>query len=176
MGSQLMPEAVTAANIYLQDGELYGVSDVQLPPFEALTNTIKGGGIAGEIEIAVKGIFGSMVLALNNWITVSDNFALIMEPKTHEIQVYASLQEKNVVSGEITDIQLYVFVKGRPKTIDPGKLVTGESAEGAIEIEIDYIKIDRDGKEVVELDKYNWVYRVNGTDYLEKVRANLGKA
>lgn len=175
MSNKLMPEVVQAANVYLQSSELYGISDVQLPPFEATIASISGGGIAGKVDVAVKGIFESMVLALSNWTTVSDSLRLIMEPKTHEVEVYASLQEKNVVSGDIEDIQLYIFVKGRPKTVDPGKLVMGEAAEGSVEIEVDYIKIERDGVEIVELDKYNWIYRVNGTDYLQKVRQNLGK-
>lgn len=175
MSSQLMPEAVSAANVYLSSSEFYGISDIQLPPFEALTATIKGGGLMGEIEVAMKGIFGDMVVEFSNIITVSDRFAELMEPKTQEIDIYANLQEKNVVTGEIEDVQLHIFIKGRPKNVDPGKLVQGEAAEASVGIGVDYILIERNGKQIVELDKYNWIYKVNGIDYAEPVRKNLMK-
>jgi len=40
--------------------------------------------------------------------------------------------------------------------------------------EVDYIKISIDGKERVELDKYNYICKVDGVDYLSAVREALG--
>ena len=45
-----------------------------------------------------------------------------------------------------------------------------------IEFEVPYMKIELDGKERVELDKYNYIYKVDGVDQLADVRAALGKS
>ena len=49
-----------------------------------------------------------------------------------------------------------------------------ESQDGSTEHEIYYMKVDIDGKELLELDKYNFIFSVNGTDYLAETRRNLG--
>ena len=41
-------------------------------------------------------------------------------------------------------------------------------------MEVVYFKEEYDGKETVELDKYNEVFRVNGEDQIEQVRAAIG--
>ncbi|UTW68684.1 phage major tail tube protein [Anaerobacillus sp. HL2] len=39
--------------------------DVQLPSLEAMTETVKGAGIAGEVDSPVIGHFGSLGITLN---------------------------------------------------------------------------------------------------------------
>ena len=41
----------------------------------------------------------------------------------------------------------------------------------SVELEILYIQIDVNNKSVVELDKANFKYAVNGVDLLEKIRS-----
>jgi hypothetical protein len=42
------------------------------------------------------------------------------------------------------------------------------------EFEVTYLKVSVDGKEIVEIDKYNYICRINGKDYLKEVRQALG--
>ena len=45
-----------------------------------------------------------------------------------------------------------------------------------MEFEVVYMKIYLDNRERIELDKYNYIYKVDGVDQLTDVRIALGKA
>lgn len=69
-----------------------------------------------------------------------------------------------------------MYLKGTPKTITPGNLVVGDNMDTETEFEVFYMKIFLGNKERVELDKYNYIYKVDGVDYLASVRSDLGKS
>ena len=46
--------------------------------------------------------------------------------------------------------------------------------EPETELEIYYYKLWLGGRELVEVDKLNFIFRLNGADMLAEVRANLG--
>ena len=46
----------------------------------------------------------------------------------------------------------------------------GGAMDAAVTVEVVYIMIELDGKQRVELDKLNNVYKVNGVDLLAKIR------
>lgn len=50
-------------------------------------------------------------------------------------------------------------------------MTKGKKMDPSVELEILYIKIDVNNKSVVELDKANFKYAVNGVDLLEKIRS-----
>ena len=62
------------------------------------------------------------------------------------------------------------------QTIAPGKLAPAASAEASGEYAATYFATYIDGKKVLEIDIINFIYYVNGTDYLADVRKALGKA
>ena len=43
-----------------------------------------------------------------------------------------------------------------------------------IEFELPYYKLELDGKLQAEIDKYNYICKINGVDYLASVRSDLG--
>ena len=77
--------------------------------------------------------------------------------------------------GEYVTKQLHIFCKAIPKNFTVGNLTVSDSSETESEFEVVYMKIELDGKERIEIDKYNYIYKVDGVDYLAGVRANLGK-
>lgn len=62
-----------------------------------------------------------------------------------------------------------------PKKFAPGKLAPASSAEASGEYPVTYYATYIDGKKVLEIDILNFIYYVNGVDYLEDVRKALGK-
>ena len=62
-----------------------------------------------------------------------------------------------------------------PKKFAPGKLAPASSAEASGEYPVTYYATYIDGKKVLEIDILNFIYYVNGVDYLEVVRKALGK-
>ena len=55
-----------------------------------------------------------------------------------------------------------------------GPLSSWPSSRHITEFEVVYLKIVVDDKEVVEIDKYNFIAKFGDTDMLESVRKDLG--
>lgn len=56
------------------------------------------------------------------------------------------------------------------RNITGGTVKQGGAMDAAVTVEITYIMIELDGKQRIELDKINNVYKVNGVDLLAKIR------
>lgn len=50
------------------------------------------------------------------------------------------------------------------------------TSDASNEFEVTYIKISLDGNEILEIDKYNYICKINGKDYLKDIRQVLGLA
>lgn len=174
MSVNTIPERLTAFRVYL-DGttDLKGVADIQLPSFESMTDTVKGAGIAGEYESPTLGHFGSMKLGLN-WRTIAKETVLMLRQKAQRLDCRGAFQDYDAAAGEYKIRQVRVVVQGPPTKVDPGKLDSGAGSEGSTEIEVLYIKVEIDGKTVVEIDKTNYICIIDGVDYLAAVRSALG--
>ena len=67
-----------------------------------------------------------------------------------------------------------MVVAGVPKTTELGKLDVGTTSDTKTTLEVNYIKVTIDGKDVLELDKFNYICSIGGVDYLAEVREALG--
>ena len=67
--------------------------------------------------------------------------------------------------------QLRIVVCGKPKKITGGTLKAGSAMSSGITIEVTYFMVEIAGKSVLELDKLNSVFKVNGVDLLADVRS-----
>ena len=70
---------------------------------------------------------------------------------------------------------LRVAVRGQVKSKGLGKLEPGKPLDAESDIEVAAISIYIDSAPLVELDKLNSIFRVNGFDYLRQVRVDLGQ-
>ena len=168
-----VPEKLINFRVYQDDADLLGVADVTLPSLEAMTETIKGAGLAGEIDSPVLGHYGSMELQLN-WRTLYKPNALLAAPKGIMLDMRAANQVKDSESGAFVVQSAKVIARGVPKNTELGKLDVGTTSDTATTLEIDYLKVTVDGEDLIELDKYNYICKVGGVDYLSEVREALG--
>lgn len=168
-----VPEKLTAFSVYRKGNEYLGVADVTLPSFESLTSTTRGAGIAGEIDSSSVGQFGSMSVVLN-WRTIVAEGASLLAPISHALDFRGNTQTYDSVSGQYKDIGVKVTVRAIPKKFELGKFEPNSTTDSQNELEVTYIKVVIDGKTIIELDKYNFVFVVNGVDYMTTIRKNLG--
>lgn len=169
-----IPEKLNDFRVYINGSpNLKGVADLQLPSFEAMTETVTGGGIAGEYESPNIGHFQSMKLTIN-WTLLTEEITEFLKPQTLMIDCRLANQEYNPTKGSPEFIANRVLVKGIPINNDTGKAEKGAQYEGSSEIEVLYIKIERAGRTLVELDKINYIYIVDGIDYMASIREALG--
>ena len=65
MNAKTLPEVINNYNVYDGGDRMIGISgEVELPNFEAMTETLSGSGILGELEDPVTGHFSSMTIKI----------------------------------------------------------------------------------------------------------------
>lgn len=169
-----IPEKVTNYNVY-EGGtnKLVGITgDVTLPSLQAISETISGAGIAGEYESPTPGHFSSISMDIPFRVLYDSSFTL-MVPGGRIIVLRASQQSYDMAGGQIQNRALKITIKGLPKGIDLGTLTVGKATGTKNTLEVVYIKIEENGKVLLELDKINFIYIVNSVDVLAKVRSQI---
>jgi P2 family phage contractile tail tube protein len=174
MSINTVPERLNDFRVYLDgSSDLKGLADIKLPSLENLTETVKGAGIAGEYESPTIGHFKSMQLELN-WRSVTDDFLSLIQQKSQLIDCRGAFQEYDAAVGQYKIRQVRILVKGPTAKNDIGKFDKGSTSDGSTSIEVLYLKIDIDGKNMVEIDKLNYKCVINGVDTLADIRNALG--
>ncbi|MBG9799532.1 phage major tail tube protein [Brevibacillus laterosporus] len=168
-----IPDKLISYTAYLDGSEYLGIVDVQLPDLESLTESIKGAGIAGDVEMPVLGHFGSMTVTLN-WRTVNTSAIRLARQKSHSIDFRGSQQQYNSGTGDLKPTGVKVSIKGFPKKTSLGKFEIGATTDTSNEMEVTYLKVEVDGKKRLEIDKFNFIAVIDGVDELAEVREQLG--
>lgn len=168
-----MSHANITFNAFLDGYKLLGLVQADLPTVSAVTAEIKGAGIAGPIDMPILGLTQAMSMTLN-FRTVTPDAYMILDQKALHIELWAAVQTQDGSTGANKAVSHKIITRAMPKNLTPGKLSTGETQDRTVEFEVTYYKESYDGKAVLEVDKLNNVYKVNGNDLLSAVRAAIG--
>ncbi len=171
MGS-ILPEVINHYNIYNDAERIIGVSgEVELPELEAITDTIEGAGVLGEIDDPVTGQFSSIKIKIPFSVLHEDLFNLMNTTKAPQLTLRGAMQCMDPVTGDTDYYPIKIVIRGKASTTSLGKLVKGKKGEPEIELEVLYIKVLINNKTRLELDKLNFKYVLNGVDMLAKIRS-----
>lgn len=167
-----VPEVINNYNVYSNGNILVGVSGaVALPSFDAITEEVSGAGILGSYETSIPGQYGSMTQEVPFRILDDDVFSIMNPNQLVDLTFRASAQSTVKSTGALDYKGMRVVERGRLKSFNPGTLEQGKQMGSSVTLELMYILIENGGKKVIEYDKLNSVFIVNGVDLLEKVRA-----
>ncbi|MEG0778824.1 MAG: phage major tail tube protein [Oscillospiraceae bacterium] len=167
-------ETIINFDIYEDATAFYGTAKVKLPDIQSMTNTISGAGISGEYEAVTLGHVSAMSMSLDFRTTTSDVIRLY-EQRRHTLDIRAAQQSEDSATGKIVVDKLKYVVVATPKKLSPGSLAPSSPADASGEFSVSYIAEYINGTKVLEVDPLNYIYFVNGTDYLAEVRAALGR-
>ena len=154
-----MDQSIINFKVYEDSVEYVGMAQATLPDLTALTQSISGAGIAGNVESVILGHFDAMTLGLN-FRTVPDQSGIRA--------AYATGRGKVVVRA-VKHILVVI-----PKSDKGGSVAPAAPSNGSGEYAVRYWATYIDGKKVREVDQLNFICYVNGTDYLADVRKALG--
>jgi len=160
--------------VYEDATEYLGMAEVTLPNIEVMKETIKGAGISGEFDAPYLGHVAAMTITIN-FRTVNQNASKLLEPRNHKLEFRSSQQYRENTTGEISTSSEKIVVMAQPTKLGLGKRAPASPADVSGEYSITYLYHVLDGKKNIEIDILNFIYYVNGKDYLEKVRKDLGK-
>jgi P2 family phage contractile tail tube protein len=160
--------------VYEDAVEYLGMAEVTLPDIELMSEAIKGAGISGEFNAPYLGHTSAMTASIN-FRTVNENASKLLEPRNHQLEFRASQQYRENSTGEVTTKAVKYVLIAQPTKLGLGKLAPASPADVSGEYSITYLFMSLNGKKNIEIDILNFIFYVNGVDYLEKVRKDLGK-
>lgn len=169
----MVPEKLINFRVYQDGDDLLGISDVTLPKLDSITETVKGAGVAGEIDDPTIGHFGSMELELN-WRSLVKSNIVLAKPTGVHLDLRGACQGHDSAKNVLKTMPVKIVVEGTPKSTDLGKLDMGATTDTKNTIEVTYIKITADGETVLEIDKFNYICVIDGVDYMADIRDALG--
>lgn len=172
-GENKIPERLINFRVYKDGADLLGVATVELPELEAMSDTVSGAGVAGEVESPVLGHYGSMTTTFT-WRTIEKSLVELSAPGSHQVEIRGSQQVYDAASGVYSTVPVRCSMRITPKTVSLGSLEPGSVTDSEQEFEVTYLKLFVNKKELVEIDKYNYICKFNGKDILAGVRADLG--
>lgn len=167
-----IPEKINLFNVYKEDGgKMIGITEeVTLPDFEAMSEEISGPGILGTIDAPTIGHYGSQALTIPFRLLDENPFELLSPTETIGLTLRGSQQLLDG-EGRVVYKGMRVVVRGRSKSLTAGTVKQGAAMGSSVTLELTYIMIEVDRQVMVELDKLNSVFIVNGTDLLAQARA-----
>ena len=171
----VIAETVTNYELYKDATRYLGSAELELPDLEFQTADVSGAGIAGSFEAPVQGHTQSLELKIK-WRTLTTRPLELMRHGAISLQARAAVQNYDTTGGNVAIRPLKIDFTGRTKGATLGSLKPAEQMENETTLELSYIKITYNNGMTLELDKYNYIYKVNGVDYLKDVRKALGLA
>lgn len=161
------------AHKFLADGvEIDDNISCQLPSIEVQTGEIKGAGILGSIDLPVTGQIGSMTFSASMR-SINKNAANLAKPGVQNLELRFA-QDTVTAGGQMVPEGTKIFIAGINKKYDPGKVEANSTMDGSIEFEVLRYRQVISGVETLLIDKQNFIYKINGTDYMQSIRAALG--
>lgn len=165
----LIPEKVVNYNAYDDTEKLLGLTgEITLPNLETMSETISGAGLLGEYDSANIGHFGSLSIELTFRTLYEKSFSLLTN-SGRPIVLRAAQQGYDVASGKTSHRGLKITLRGPSKGLNLGKLGVGAATESVNTMEVLYMKIEENNKVLLELDKQNFVFKVNGVDLMAPI-------
>lgn len=162
---------VNLYNVYNEGNRLIGVDEeVTLPDFETMTETLAGPGIGGEIDEPIIGLFGSSEVEIPFQTMHDSTFEMMKPGDAVDITLRSSTQVKDG-NGNTTFEGVRIVLRGLFKALTSGSLKQGAGTKSSIKFEVTYCLHEVNGKEKLEIDKLNQVYKINGNDVLEVARS-----
>ena len=158
-------------NAYKNGKQLIGVAgELTLPEVTNLTDTMEGAGIGGNMDIPVVGLIDDMEMEVSFMSLCEDIFSVMDPTESADLTLNGALQGSDAGTGIVKYQQISVSVRGMLKKFTPGSMKAGGKMGSSVTLGLSYYKVVLDGKTMIEIDRFNGIYIINGKDVLKEVR------
>ena len=172
-----MASALPLSNInfevFISSNRLIGLAEVSLPDFEFMNAEISGAGVAGKFNAPIIGFVDSAEMELT-WRTIVQDLKYFTKPEAIDLTLYGAMQNYDHSKGKLGVEKVKITTRAFNKKLSPGSLKAAEQTETKTTLELLTCKIEVGGKVILDFDKINYKYIVDGTDYLQSTRSALG--
>lgn len=155
------------------ENKFASTADVELPELAWKSETTTGAGYMGDVETITVAHLEAMEATIN-FHTATEIMHKLSAPKTHELVFRSSLQGRDTARSKITHTAYRVTILAEPKSVGLGKMETAQKMESGITMAVNYIEIAMNDKVITKIDKLNYICIIDGVDYSEEIRKNIG--
>lgn len=161
--------AVLATSVY-SGGSQIGVNvTISLPEVTPATTEVTAAG--GTLELPVLNKLDAMEATVTKQ---GIGAAWLNALKPEPVDLIANIVQQSVsADGTSTPQHIKAYLRAVPKTIPAVEATYGEALEGDITFSVLSYKLTKDGKTYLHIDPVKGIYKVNGKDYAEQVRAMI---
>lgn len=165
-----LPSKINDYNVYNESEKLIGMgAELSLPELEALTETISGAGISGEIDDPTIGQFSAISMDVPFRLLDREAASMMDMRKATKLTLRGAQQTLDT-EGNTVFRSMRVVVKGKSTKIALGTVKRGGTMDSSVSLSVTYLLIEVDGETLLELDKLNQVFKQFGQDMLAEVK------
>lgn len=158
---------------YYRGNRFLGMTTVDLPEFNFLTDEVSGPGIMGNIAIPAIAHTESLEVTLH-WRTIHEEMLFALHPHAHDLTLRSGQHNYDIANGKTLSQPVRIDFRGLAKSGEMGKLEKSAETESTTVFELITLQIYVDGDKQFDYDKLNYRFEVYGVDYLRDYRRSVG--
>ncbi len=168
----VFPEVINNFNVYNDANRVMGTTgEIALPDLRFITAEISGAGILGSYNTAIIGAVQSIAPEIPFRMIDRDFFGMLNSGEQSKIVLRSSVQQRNRQTGGTLSTQaMRIVYRGHPTGAKLGTVKKGDMMNAAITLEVTYFLAEIGGVVMLELDKLNSIFVVEGKDLLAEIR------
>jgi len=152
---------------------LDGIVTVELPNFELLSETFKGAGVAGEVNVPVPGVMSAQTVTISCPVIYGPITKFLELGSTKTLDLRNEIIVQNPENHQQEKVANRWVLKGPLSGSNPGSIEQGAAGESSIVMQVYYAHHWLDGDDILEWDPFKYIYRVNGKDLMAATRQNV---
>lgn len=170
---QLSINKITNCNVYIDGANHAGkAEEVKLPDIMPIMTEHKGLGAIGRVELPAG--LEKMVCSIKWSSMYPDLMKVEANPyAAHSLQIRGSLETWGP-GGRLAQVPVIAYVNGTFKKFPGGTFKQSDPVERESEVAVSYYKLTVAGKDIVEVDVFANIHKVDGVDINATFNRNLG--
>lgn len=163
--------SVVAHKLIVDGVEIDDNVSCELPSVEFGTTEIKGAGVLGSVDMPSPAQINPMTFTASSR-SINKKATALARPGKQGIEL-RFVRDVVQADGTVIPAGTKIYITGVNKKYGPGKVEPGTTMDGSHEFEVLRYRQVIDGVETLLIDKFNYIYKVNGVDYMKKYTAAL---
>lgn len=170
-----IPTKLSDANVYVDGADHLGKAEMTIPEVAQKMMEHDSFGIAGTVEIPLIGQFEKLEGKIDLHAMTREAAAVLYNPTAAPmLDVRSVFEYYDTTTGETHVYPVKVTIRAIFKKVTAPTLKKSTDEKFSAEYTANYMKIEIDGTEMLEIDQFNYIYRVEGRDLLAEHRTALG--
>jgi len=168
-----LPRRLKHFNVFHQGVSYFGdCEEIALPKVAVKLDDYAGAGMPGAVGIdtgqvenlEIEHTYGGLVFEIFKEFGITKIDGVLLR--------FAGSYQRDD-TGEVDAVE--ITVRGRHAEMDPGKAKAGDKTEFKVKSRLSYYKLTINGKDMIEIDLVNFIFKVDGTDRLAEHRKAIQK-